>query len=693
MNRSHCVLAVLAGVGVAIGASCHRPATNKPAEQPRNANVLLITLDTTRADHLSCYNTAPVGADGVRPAERRSALQTANTPHLDALAARGVRFAHATAQVPLTLPSHACIMTGTYPPVHGLRDMGGFTLAKSHPTIASIARSAGFETAAFVGSRVLAKHFGISNGFQAYDDDMTAQNEEALPGVFPERRAAVVTDRALDWLKQNGGKRFFLWAHYYDPHAPYDPPEPFKHIYARDLYSGEIAYMDEQVGRLLDGLNKLGLSSRTLVVAIGDHGESLGEHGEMTHGIFLYDATTHVPLIIAGPDVPAGKVIGDQVRSIDVMPTVMDFLNLPPGDELQGVSLWPLMREGRRVRSNYAYLETLYPRTYMGWSELRAMRTDEWKLIVAPHPELYNLERDPGESENLISRFPADADTLQKRIWEIAGNGARQERVSTSPMDAETRQELESLGYVSGGSQHEIQLGTDAPDPKDRVGMLKIFTDFERLLKAKSYAAAAAEMTRGLKLDPTNPLAHVDLGACFEKMGQYARAVQIYEEAIRINIGTDQIYARLGKDELRLHELDKAVAAMIQANQINPTDLDNLRNLGTAFLQLGRVDDAERAFKAVTVQNEKYAAAWNGLGLVAIQRNDADSARRNFEKALEVGPDEVEPLLNLGVLYQKAGDNPQAVHYLTLFLQKAPAAEYGHLFPDVRNAIRECSSR
>ena len=661
-----CLLSLLA-------TSCQR---NEPLHStsptPSDANVLLITLDTTRADHLSCY-----GAGG------------AKTPRLDSLAARGVRFAHATAQVPLTLPSHACIMTGTYPTVHGLRDMGGFTLAKSHPTIASLAEAAGFETAAFVGSRVLSKHFGISNGFATYDDDMTGQDEEALPGVFPERRAAVVTDRALDWLKQNDGKRFFLWAHYYDPHAPYDPPEPYKHIYALDPYSGEIAYMDEQVGRLLEGLNKLGLSSRTLVVAIGDHGESLGEHGEMTHGIFLYDATTHVPLIIAGPDVPAGKVIGDQVRSIDVMPTVMDFLNLPPGDEVQGVSLWPLMREGRRVRSNYAYLETLYPRTYMGWSELRAMRTDEWKLIIAPHPELYNLERDPGESENLISRFPADADTLQKKIWEIAGNGARQERVSTSPMDAETRQELESLGYVSGGSQREIQLGTDAPDPKDRVGMLKIFTDFERLLKAKSYAAAAAEMTRGLKLDPTNPLAHVDLGICFEKMGQHARAVQIYEEAIRINIGTDQIYARLGKDELRLHELDKAVNAMIHANQINPTDLDNLRNLGTAYLQLGRVDDAEKAFKAVTVQNAKYAAAWNGLGLVAIQRNNADSARRHFEKALEVGPDEVEPLLNLGLLYQQAGDKEQAIHYFELFLKKAPREDYGQLLPRVRAAIQD----
>ena len=657
-------------------ASCHRNETqNSTAQTPRDANVLLITLDTTRADHLSCY-----GPDG------------AKTPHLDALAARGVRFAHATAQVPLTLPSHACIMTGAYPPVHGLRDMGGFTLAKSHPTIASIAQAAGFETAAFVGSRILSKHFGISNGFATYDDDMSSQAEEELPGVYPERRAAVVTDRAIEWLKQNGQRRFFLWAHYYDPHAPYNPPEPYQHTYAKELYSGEIAYMDEQVGRLFDWIDQAGLSTRTLIVAIGDHGESLGEHGEMTHGVFLYDSTTHVPLIIAGPDVFPGKVISDQVRSIDVMPTVIEFLHLSPGVEVQGVSLWPLIREGRRVPSNYAYLETLYPRTYMGWSELRAMRTDSWKLIVAPHPELYNLERDPQETNNLIAQYPADASQLQKKLWEVAGEQNKQEKVASGSLDPKTRRELESLGYVSPGTPREIQLGTHAPDPKDRVEILKIQYQVQELLNHKAYGRAAPLMEGGLKRDPQNPTSHLFLATAYEKSGNYARAIQVYQKAIERNLITDQMYSRLGRDELRLHQLDKAIDAMVRANQMNPTDLDNLRNLGTAYLQMGRVDDAEKSFKAITVQNGSYAAAWNGLGLVSIQRNDANSARGDFEKALEVGPDEVEPLLNLGLLYKKAGDNRQAVHYFETFLAKAPKSQYGAMFPDVRAAIRECTT-
>ena len=358
--------------------------------------------------------------------------------------------------------------------------------------------------------------------------------------------------------------------------------------------------------------------------------------------------TRHVPLIIAGPGVPAGKVIGDQVRSIDVAPTVLAFLSLPPGSEVQGVSLWPLIEQGRKVRSNYAYLETLYPRTYMGWSELRAMRTDTWKLIIAPHPELYNLDRDPNETTNLIAKYPADADELQKKVWEAAGAGTKQETLTASPVDAQTRQELESLGYVSAGAPREIKLGSDAPDPKDRVEVLKTLWQVERLLNAKACPAAVQSMQQGLKLDPANPMGHLYLAMAFERMGQYARAVEVYEHALRMNLATDQIYSRLGKDYLRLHQLDKAAPAMARASEINPADLDNLRNLGTAYLELHRTDEAERAFKAITLQNDRYAAAYNGLGLVAIQRDDSGAARRNFERAIEVGPEEVEPLLNPG---------------------------------------------
>jgi len=664
----------VAGLLVFLGACRHAP--EQARLEPRDANVLLITLDTTRADHLSCYHPGK-----------------AKTPHLDALAARGVRFAHATAQVPLTLPSHACIMTGAYPPVHGLRDMGGFVLNPSHPTIASLAHAAGSATAAFVGSRAVARLFGLSQGFDTYDDDMGPQTEEGkLPGVFAERRATVVTDRALDWLKQNGQRKFFLWAHYYDPHAPYDPPEPYKRQYAKSPYDGEIAYMDEQVGRLLDGLDQMGLASRTLIIAMADHGESLGEHGEAAHGIFLYDATLHIPLMIAGPDVPQGKVIEDQVRSIDIHPTVMEFLHLAPSPEAQGVSLWPLLGQGTHVRSGYSYGETLYPRTYMGWSELRAMRTDGWKYILAPHPELYDLRRDPGELKNLIAQHPVDADQFQKLVWKIAGTQGKAENLTTVPLDEKTRRELESLGYVGGAGSREIQLGSDAADPKDRIPVLELTQRAEAFLEAGDNARAAQTMEQAVRLDPGNPRARIELGAAYERAGQLDQAVKAYEDGIKLHMLTETFYARLGKLYLRLHKLDKALDAMTQARQTDPTNLDNLRNLGTAELQVGRVDEAERAFKAIVLQDDHFSGAYNGLGLVAIQRGDADAARHDFEKAIELNSAEVEPLLNLGVLYDKAGNKTQALGYYQQFLTKASAKEYSALIPKVRAAVQDLKS-
>ena len=661
---------VVLSLVVCFSGACHRA---RDRRAPRDANVVLITLDTTRADHLSCYSS-----------------RGAKTPHLDALAARGVRFAHATAQVPLTLPSHACIMTGAYPEVNGLRDMGGFILAKSHPTIASVTQAAGYETAAFVGSRVLSRAFGLSNGFDTYDDNMAElTGEPRLPGSYAERRAAAVTDLVLTWLRNHDRKKFFLWVHYYDPHAPYDPPEPYQRLYASDLYSGEIAYMDDQVGRLLDGIKQDGLDSRTLIAVIGDHGESLGEHGEMTHGIFLYDSTMHVPFIMAGPGVPTGKVIDEEVRSIDVMPTILAFLSLSPGKEAEGVSLWPLIQHGYKVGSNYAYMETLFPRTYMGWSELRGMRTDNWKFILAPRPELYNLDHDPEERTNVVSRFPTIAGELDKGVWQATGLKSPQQELAASPVDPETRQELESLGYVGAGAPRVIHLGTNAPDPKDRIGMLKILSETERTLNQDQYPRAIRLMQEGLKLDPTNPLAHVYLATADERMGDYRGAIRVYQQALDMKLETDEIDARIGKDYLRLHELPQAVQAMSRANQINPTRLDNLRNLGTAELQLGRVDDAERAFKAITLQNDHYSAAWNGLGLVAIQRGDAATALQDFQKAVATGPNEAEPLLNLGLLYKKTGNNARAIHYFEMFLAKAPKAQYGSMFASVRETIHD----
>jgi arylsulfatase A-like enzyme/Tfp pilus assembly protein PilF len=689
---------VFAGATLALLVFAGACSREKPQAPPRDANVLFITLDTTRADHLSCYaGESAVALQGQRTVtrgpERLANHRYATTPHLDALATRGTRFAHAIAQVPLTLPSHACMFTGTYPEVHQLRDMGGFTLDPKHLTLATMARNAGFATAAFVSSKAVGRQWGLQQGFDTYDDQIPSRGQGGmLPGIFPERRAAITTDHALEWLRLHGRERFFLWVHYYDPHEPYEPPEPYASAYPNAPYSGEIAYMDEQVGRLLDFLNKPGLRERTLVVAVGDHGEGLNDHGEGTHGIFIYDDTVHVPLIMAGPGVPQGRVITPQVRLIDLLPTVAAFLGLEPNPAAQGVSLWPLIERGQQLPgqgSNYAYIETLYPKTYMNWSELRGMRTDRWKFILAPKPELYDLERDPRERENVITRHPAEADQLQKKIWEVIGPAGQDQKLTYAPMNKETRQELESLGYVSAGTPRDIVLNMSGPDPKDRLTTLAAAQQYDRFMKARAYAQAARAMEGAVRADSANPLARLYLATAYEKLRDWKRAIEVYRGAVEIGVATDQILTRLGKAYLRLHDLDKAIPAMEQASKINPTDLDNLRNLGIAYLQLKRVQDAEKAFRAILVQDDRYASAYNGLGLVAIQRGDGDAARTDFEKAVEYGPDEAEPLLNLGLLYQKAGNKEQALHYFQLFLEKAPREDYGNLFPDVREAITE----
>jgi Flp pilus assembly protein TadD len=396
--------------------------------------------------------------------------------------------------------------------------------------------------------------------------------------------------------------------------------------------------------------------------------------------------------MIAGPDVPQGKVIEDQVRSIDIHPTVMEFLHLAPSPEAQGVSLWPLLGQGTRVRSGYSYGETLYPRTYMGWSELRAMRTDGWKYILAPHPELYDLHRDPGELHNLVAQHSVEAGQFQKLIWKIAGTQGKAENLTTVPLDEKTRRELESLGYVGGGGSREIQLGSDAADPKDRIPVLELTQRAEALLEAGDNARAAQTMEQAVRLDPGNPRARIELGAAYERAGQFDQAVKAYEDGIKLHMLTETFYARLGKLYLRLHKLDKAMDAMTQARQTDPTNLDNLRNLGTAELQLGHVDDAERAFKAILLQNDHFSGAYNGLGLVAIQRGDATTARQDFEKAIELNSGEVEPLLNLGVLYDKEGDRTQALGYYQQFLAKASAKEYSALIPKVRAAVQDLKS-
>ncbi len=651
-----------------------RSAEKAPATLRPSLNVLLITIDTLRADYVACY-----GRKGV------------DTPNMDRLAQRGVRMAQAIAQVPLTAPSHASILTGTYPQVHKVRDMGGFVLDKGVPTLATVLQGAGYETAAFVGSAVLSHYYGVNRGFATYADSMKEDTRlQKLPGVVAEIRGEVVTGRALDWLRKHGaaGKSFFAWVHLYDPHFPYDPPEPFRSRYPKDPYGGEVAYADEQVGKLTSWLSEAGLADRTLVVVMSDHGESLGDHGEYTHGVFLYDSTMHVPLIIAGPGVPQGRVVTQQVRSIDVMPTIVDFVGADPGNKVQGVSLREAVVAGKATRSNYCYMETLYPRTHMGWSELRGMRTDQFKLIVGPKPELYRFMDDREEKRNLVDKLPADADRLQKQVWEVAGPPKSLGQLEPQLVDDERRRELDALGYISSG-RRSVRIDMSGPDPKDRVVVLGVIERASEAMNHDRWAVAAPALEKVLPQDRSNPLLYKTLQMCYERMGRFDELERVCLAAIKNGADGDETYAKLGEIQVRRGDLKNAIGHMEKAAQMNPANLQNMDNMATAYLQLGRADDALRVLQAILVQDPQHATAHNVLGILEVQRGRTVEGRVHLEKAIESDPELIEPYLNLGLLAQKAGDSQTAVKYFRGFLKRARPDKYRDVIPKVKDALTE----
>jgi choline-sulfatase len=433
--------ALLLAIGALLTACCTR-GLGTPAA-PRA--VLLVTLDTTRADRLS-----PYGFMGVA------------LPHLDRLGREGVVFDQATSVAPLTLPAHASLLTGLLPPAHGVRDNAGAPLAQDALTLAEILGAAGFRTAAFVGSDVLHPDRGLNQGFHRYGG--VGQHPERP--VTGQRPANEVVNEAIQWIDEVGDVPFFLWTHLYDPHRPYEPPEPFASRYGSDLYVGEIAYADSQIGRLFDALDRQQLLEETLVIVAGDHGESLGEHGERDHGVFIYESVLRIPLMIRAPGVTPRRV-SPVVRLIDVMPTVLDILGLP-SPAIDGISLLALMRGGRG-QALEAYSESEYPRQ-LGWSPLRSLRDGRFKLIDAPRPELFDLERDPFEIRNLYHDRRQTADVLMQRLetvaqarWRTTGSGGAKAVVPT-----DLRGRLDALGYVSTGALPGPG-GRTLPDPKDCI--------------------------------------------------------------------------------------------------------------------------------------------------------------------------------------------------------------------------------
>ena len=620
-------------------------------------------MDTLRPDHLGCYGYKEI-----------------ETPVLDSLAKRGVLFENAVAQTPLTPPSHASIFTGQNPNTHKVRNTGGFILPSSARPLARLLQEQGWDTAAFVGSAVLKKLFGFGNGFATYDDEMPRPGNKNEFREDPERKASVVVDRAIAWLaKRPSGKPYFLWVHVYDPHIPYLPPAEFAAKYKGHPYDGEIAYTDQQLGRLVEAVG-----TQAIVAVLSDHGESLGEHGEHTHGVFLYDSTLRIPFLIAGPGIPAGVRVKAQARTIDFLPTLLELMGGAVPANVQGTSLIPAFK-GAAVPTENSYAESLYPKMNMNWSELRAVRTNHWKYIRAPRPELYDLTSDPGETKNIIQANAPEVQKLEAQLKIFAAPGA--EKVETAMVDERVMDQLKSLGYVSGVGGRSYELTGTGIDPKDAVDILNWIDEAESPGTSLPESRRIALLKQALAKDPKNPSLYYQLGGRLEKNGRYDDAMQLYRGALSKGLDSGRLHSRLADLLLRRGDKETAITEYEKAAQINPVDLDSQNNLATAYLEKGRLSDSERTFRWILANDPKYPAAQNGMGLISIQKRDFPAARGYFERAAQLDPDLVEVHMNLGLLYEMAGDRDRARTSFETFLTKASPAQYGSVIPRVREKL------
>ncbi|HOW84575.1 MAG TPA: sulfatase-like hydrolase/transferase [Candidatus Aminicenantes bacterium] len=666
------------------------------AAAPARPNLLLVTVDTLRPDRLGCYGS--------------SHLQT---PAIDRLAASGVLFARAFAHAPLTLPSHASILLGTTPLSHGVHDNGNFRVPDGLPGLAGHLKDRGYATGAFIGAFPLDARFGLDRGFDVYDQSYGSGT--GLDFQFVERRAEAVVAAALAWLEGRAGP-WFAWIHVFDPHQPYAPPAPFADRHKDDPYSGEVAYVDASLAGLFAFLDDSRQAASTVVVLTGDHGQSLGEHGETTHGYFAYNATLWVPLIIAGPGVRPGRVEAN-VCHIDIFPTVCDLLGLPRPSFLQGLSLRPAMqgREAAALAARPIYFESLYAYYRRGWAPLRGFIEGRRKFIDLPLPEVYDIGEDFAEARNLAG---PDAAAERARLARLVAAGAGTEAAAKPQLGAAAREKLQSLGYVGGyrppakvdfGPEDDLktllpfnrkfeqaqdlyfrgqvepsisllrELVRDRPDFDNPY--LFLVTVYE---KAGRLAEAEAILKKGAAANPRNYKLAIERGIVLAEMGRNDEAVAVLDRAAAIIDWDPELWNYLGVAYWNKGDLDRAMEAYERALALDPRYAAVLSNLGTAQAALSmRTKDAallRRAmdsFKRALEADPRDASAYNGLGAAYRLLGDVEAAISCFEQALALEPGHMQALYNLGTACLDKGDKAGALARLAEYKER-----YGKTLPD-----------
>lgn len=655
----------------------------------KGMNVLFVDADTTRADHLGCYGH-----------------QVVKTPHLDRFAAQGILFKTCISSAPLTLVSHSTMMTGSYQYVHGARDNGMFSLAEPNVTLAEIFKQAGYQTAAEVATVILNPKYGLNQGFDHYgyveeevpkgrllgaenlELDDPKELQKAMPALAElDRKANDITDHAIRQLRKFKGsdKPFFMWLHYYDPHWPQEAPIEFAQKYT-DPYFAEIAYFDDQFGRLISELDELGMGEDTLVIFTSDHGEGRGQHGEYTHSVFLYDTTLHVPLMMRClGTIPAGLVVESQVRLVDLAETILEFVGLKSqrSPQMQGSSLLPFVADPALKCDLTCYADTISPKTMYNYSPLRAIRTGDWKYILAPKSELYYVREDPLE---VFNRNKADSDramALRQEMWDlIAGSpsppgGTGAGVITTDPSDLE---QLRALGYIASvtdlaGFADGNELDNFEPsgeNPHDHIESIELFSAGLGALRFGLYEDAERQLKKFIIDNPTNCLAISSLGNAFVWQKKWEEAEAAFRECVRLEPQAPDELRKLGLVLFQLRKYGEAEAVFRTAAEIKPDDAAIAFQLGVALGILKRYDESLVELDKAERLNPEDGPTYFQKGAVLVQKGETDEAIAAFKKALSIEPKMIRAHAAIAIALRDTKGVDHALQYIDEVLEKQP---------------------